>query len=316
MALIVVPHRIHESGLELLRAARHEVRVLDSGDATPVTALREAEAILVRTLRLTPEVLASCPRLRVVAKHGAGVDNIALDAARERGIRVVNAPAANSATVAEWTLGALVALARDFRGGLAALQSGQWNVREELQTCDLSQKTLGVIGLGRIGTQVARRAIGGLEMRVLAFDPFRLALPDELRNLDTRLCASREDVLRESDFVALHIPGGEANRGAFGAPQIAQMKRGSFLLNACRGEVLDETALLAALQSGHLRGAALDVFEAEPPAPDHPLLAHPRVLATPHNAALTREAAQRMSHDAAQGIVEVLAGREPTWPVV
>lgn len=309
---VLIPHPIHAQGVEFLRERGYEVQVgCDASASGLIQAVRECDALLVRTAEITDEILAHAPRLRVVAKHGVGVDNIDLEAATRREVWVVNAPHSNSETVAEWTVGALVALARGFVASQSALRAGDWEYRNRVTGCDLAGKTLGIVGLGRIGSSVARRAALGLEMRVIAFDPFAHA-PE---GVAVEMVGEREELLKRADFVTLHLPGGAANRATIGARELGLMKPGSFLINACRGEVVDETALIQALQSGHLAGAALDVFETEPPAPDNPLLRMDNVLATPHNAALTREATRRMALDAARGVDEVLRGHTPTWPV-
>lgn len=310
--LILIPHPIAEAGLTFLRERGYELQI---GCDTSALGLREAarscDALLVRTAEITDDVMARAPRLRVVAKHGVGVDNIDIEAATRRGIWVVNAPHSNSATVAEWTIGALVALARQFVASQRAVVEGDWERRNRELGCDLAGKTLGILGLGRIGSHVARRAALGLEMRVLAFDPHAKVPP----GVEVELASERDELFQRADFLTLHLPGGAANRGVIGARELGMMKRGAFVLNACRGEVVDESALIAALGSGHLAGAALDVFEDEPPAPDNPLMSMSNVLLTPHNAALTREATIRMALDAARGVDEVLSGARPTWPV-
>lgn len=308
---ILIPHPIAPQGVDFLKNQGYEVEVgCDTSAAGLREAVRDVDALLVRTAEITDEVLQCAPKLKVVAKHGVGVDNIDFEAAAKRGVWVVNAPHSNSSTVAEWTLGALVALSRGFVASQRALIAGDWHQRDRVLGFDLAGKTLGIIGFGRIGSGVARRAALGLEMKILAFDPFATAPAD----FEVEM-TSRDEVLARADFVTLHLPGGEANRAAIGARELALMKRGSYLLNACRGEVVDESALIEALQSGHLAGAALDVFEIEPPDLGNPLLQMPNVLATPHNAALTHEATLRMALDAARGVHEVLSGQKPTSPV-
>jgi D-3-phosphoglycerate dehydrogenase len=237
-----------------------------------------------------------------------GVDSVDLQAAVERGIVVTNTPGANSVSVAELTVGLLLSLARQIPEGASALRQGNY---PRLAGVSLEGKAVGIVGLGAIGKELARR-LRGFDCRIIAYDPF----PDrgfaeangvELLPLD--------NLLELSDFISLHLPLLPETHGLVNRDFLARMKRGAFLVNTARGEIVEETALLEALQSGHLRGAALDVFAVEPPSPDNPLLALKQVIATPHLASQTDSATNRMGWMALQDCLAVLRGEAPAYRV-
>lgn len=269
--------------------------------------LGAVDAVIVRLFPVRDEELAAAPRLKVVAKHGAGLDNIDCAAAARRGVPVIYTPGANSNAVAEHTLGLLLAQARNTSRADATLRAAQPYQREQFLGIEVFGKTLGVVGLGRIGARVARKA-AGLEMRVLAYDPYvdRNAYPGPARFVD-----SLEQLLTAADFVTLHVPLTGATKRMIDAAALARLKPGARLVNTSRGEVIDETALAAALRAGTLAGAALDVFAEEPLAAGHPLTRTPNTLLTPHLSGLTAEAMAAVSVQVAQGVIDVLQGRVP-----
>lgn len=292
---ILVAEPLAPEGLELLSG---EADILQGLDQLP-----QAEALIVRSgTRVDEALLAGASRLKVIARAGVGVDNIDLAAATRRGIVVVNAPTATSIAAAEHTIALLLALARHIPWAHAALSQGQWE-RQRFVGQEIRHKTLGLVGLGRIGQQVARRA-QGLEMQVLAFDPF--LGPEIAARLGVEM-VGLEMLLQRSDFVSLHVPLSESTRGMIGREALTAMKPGAVLINTARGALLDEEALLDALDSGRLAGAALDVFRQEPPR-DSPLLGHPRVLHTPHLAGSTREAQAMVARETAEQVLAVLKG--------
>ena len=252
--------------------------------------------------------LQRADRLKVISRYGVGVDQIDLAAAREKGIRVTNTPGANSVSVAELALGLLLALARQIPEANLAVHAGKF---PRLAGVSLEGKCVGIIGLGTIGKHVARR-LAGFDCRILACDP----VPDRdfAARHNVELCAL-EQVLAQADFISLHMPLLPETRGIVDARFLGQMKKGSFLINTSRGEVIDENALLDALRSGQLRGAALDAFKTEPPDPAHPLLALPQVIATPHIGAQTDGATSNMGWWALSDCLAVLEGRTPRYPV-
>jgi D-3-phosphoglycerate dehydrogenase / 2-oxoglutarate reductase len=308
--LIVVADPIAEEGLAVLRPHARVSSVVGQRAAL-VDQLRHADALLVRSeTRVTAELLAGAPRLRVIGRAGAGVDTIDVPAATARGIVVVNAPGGNAIAAAEHTLALMFALARRVAAADASLKRGEW-ARSAYVGSELSGKTLGLIGLGRVGSEVARRATG-LDMRVQVFDPY--VPEDHARHLGLEP-VELDALLSAADFVSLHVPLTDATRGLINAERLAQMKPGSFLINCARGDLVDQPALLAALDSGQLAGAGVDVFVNEPVGADDPLPRHPRIVATPHLGASTVEAQANVAAQVAHEVLAVLAGRPAQFAV-
>lgn len=253
--------------------------------------------------------LEGADRLKVIARYGVGVEKVDLDAARARGIRVTNTPGANASAVAELALGLMLALARQIPAAAQATRAGEW---PRFNGIGLEGKTVGLLGIGAIGKQVARRA-RAFDCAVIAYDPFADAAFAQAHGVEL---LPQADVVARADFLSLHLPVLPETRGLVGAALLAQMKPGSFLVNTARGELVDEAALLAALQSGQLAGAALDCFSLEPPGADNPLLALPQVIATPHIGAHTDSATSAMGWMAQRDCLAVLRGDAPAYPVV
>ena len=310
MNRILVTEPIAEEGLARLRAAAHvDVRTdLDKGAL--LASLSDYDALVVRSAtKVTDEVLAAGRRLRVVGRAGTGVDNIDVNAATRRGILVVNAPASNSVAVAELTVGLILGLARHIPHSHASVQGGRWE-RSKFMGGEVRGKTLGLVGLGRIGAEVARRA-RGLEMHVVAYDP--VVSTERAAQLGVALTAL-DEVLAQADYVSLHVPLVAATRDMINAPRLALMKPTAYLINAARGGIVDEAALLEALGRGQIAGAALDTFEVEPPK-GNPLVGHPRVITTPHLGASTVEAQALTGVDVAEGVLIALDGGSPHYAV-
>ena len=270
------------------------------------------DALVVRSeTRVTAAVVAAGTKLRVIARAGVGVDNIDVEAASRQGVVVVNSPTGNIAAAAEHTVALLMALARHIPEASAALRTGKWE-RSRFVGTEIRGKTLGIVGLGKVGIEVARRAgEGGLGMRLLAADPY--ASPDTARKLNAELVAL-DDLLPQADFVTVHTALTATTRGLIGADELARMKPTARIINCARGGVVEEAALLDALNAGRIAGAALDVFTKEPPAegtPARALIAHPCVVATPHLGASTEEAQVNVAVDVAEQIAEVLRGGAP-----
>jgi D-3-phosphoglycerate dehydrogenase len=297
---VVVRESIAETGIDLLRAGGLDV-VVDA-DTPLEVLLADADALIIRSAtKVTAEVLALAPVLKVIGRAGVGVDNVDVEAATRRGIVVANAPESNVISAAEHTVGLLVALARNIPQAHAALREGRWE-RSRYGGVELADKTLGVLGLGRIGQQVARRALG-LQMKVLGHDPY--VSEERFRELGVEP-ASFDEVLQRADFLTLHLPLNDSTRGAIGAAQIERMRDGVRIVNAARGELLDEDALVAALESGKVAGAAVDVFVVEPYS--GPLLQAPNIIVTPHLAASTDEAQDRAGVIVAEQVAAALRG--------
>lgn len=299
-----VAEKLALAAVDRLKAAGFDV-IERSGlqGAELVAALAGSDALLVRgATKVTAEVLAT-PGLRVVARAGTGLDNVDLNAARERGIAVLNAPAANTISVAELTLGLLLALERHLAPAATDLRSGRWE-KSKYSGREIAGKKLGLVGFGHIGRAVAMRA-RAFDLEVFACDPLVHPWPPEFGFVREK---TLDAMLPEVDYLSLHVPLVAATRGMIGKAQLARMKPDAVLVNCARGGIVDETALLDALNSGALRGAALDVFASEPPG-EHPLLALPNVIATPHLGAATREAQDRAGVEVAERVIEALARR-------
>lgn len=252
--------------------------------------------------------LKTADRLKVIARYGVGLDNVDLAAAREKGIVVTNTPGANSVSVAELAIGLLLALARQIPEAVNAVHQGKW---PRYSGVSLEGKTVGILGLGAIGKQLARR-LTGFDCKILAFDPFADTAFAKDNNIEL---VTMEEVIEKADFVSLHLPLLPETSGIVNDNFLNKMKKGSFLINTSRGEAVDEDALLKALQSGHLKGAGLDAFTLEPPDPKNPLLALPQVIATPHLGAQTDGATSNMGWLAMRDCLAVLKNEKPAFRV-
>jgi len=310
---VLIPQDVAQPGKDFLQEHGYEIK-MGSGITADAIArdVADCDAILARTAPYPAAVIEAGKKLRVISRHGVGCDNIDVARAAELGIWVTFAPESNANTVAEHAIGCVMSLARNFIQLDRKTREGQWGVRDTLLGCDLAGKVLGIVGLGKIGRRVAKKAALGLEMKVVGYDPF--LKPEQIAEFATP-AASLDEVFSAADFVTLHIPGGPANKGAVGKKQFGRMKKSAFFINAARGDVVVEADLIQALRDGTIAGAAIDVYEKEPPQKDNPLMAMSNVLLTPHNASQTRECMIRMAMHAAQGIHEVLSGKQPTWPV-
>jgi D-3-phosphoglycerate dehydrogenase len=310
---ILIPEIVAREGLDFLRQKGYEIKT-GRGAEKPVFVedLRDCDAVIVRRAAVDEEVFSACPALKVVAKHGVGLDSIDIGAARRHGCRVVYAPAANTLSVAEHAMGLMLACAKKLPLKIKEYARGNYAIKDTALGGEISGKTLGLIGAGRIARELARIAAGGFGMRVLAYDPF---LPTGFTGgvLET---ADRETVLREADFVSVHIPATRETAKSFGAKDFAAMKPTACFINTARGKIVDEEALVKALREGRIAGAGLDVCDPEPAPPENPLFAMDNVVMTPHCGGVTREAMVRMAMDAAMGIDEVFSGREPRYAVV
>lgn len=308
--VVLLTHAIHKSATALL-AAEADVRVLlDGSQAELEKQIADADALLVR-MPVSPAAVRAGKRLRVVARHGVGLDYIPVDLCTELGIQVTFTPDANTESVAEHVIGAMIALAHGFGPGDREIRRNNWSWRDGFVGRDLLGRTLGIVGMGRIGARVAEIATSAFRMDVLGHDPF---LSPEVVAQRSAQPASLDDVLRRSEFVTLHLPLTAESKHLLDAHNIGKLRRGAYLINAARGGLIDTPALAAALRTGALSGAALDVFEKEPPEPSNPLLSLHNVLFSPHSAALTEEAMLRMGMTAAEDIVRVLHGHTPKHP--
>ena len=302
---VLICDPVSPKGIAVLRQrSEFHVTVLEKRhtEADLLPLVSQVTALVIRSeTKVTRKVIEAAPRLRVVGRAGVGVDNVDVEAATQRGIVVMNTPSGNTISTAELTFSMLMALARKIPQAHASMKAGQWN-RKDFQGVELYGKTLGILGMGRIGSEVARRAIA-FGMRVLAYDPYLAlsrakALQVELLELD--------DLYARSDFVTVHLPMSEETRGMIDAAALARMKRGVRVLNCARGGIIREKDLFDAVKSGHVAGAALDVYETEPPPPEFPLRDLPQVIMTPHLGASTEEAQENVGIEVAEAITDFL----------
>lgn len=301
---IFVADDVSAAGLEPLRVAGFTVEKrtgLAAGEL--LEAVRDCDGLIVRSeTKVTSELMDAASRLRVIGRAGVGVDNIDVAQATARGIVVMNAPDGNTITTAEHTIALLVSLARCVPQANGSLRAGRWE-RKRFIGVELQGKTLGIVGLGRIGRVVASRA-RAFGMNIVAYDPF--IAPDQARDLEFEI-ASLDEVFARADFLTVHTPLTAETRGIVGAQAFSKMKRGVRVINCARGGLVDERALLAAIKEGIVAGAALDVFEQEPPPADHPLLALDEVIATPHLGASTTEAQEGVALTVAEQMRDYLS---------
>jgi D-3-phosphoglycerate dehydrogenase len=310
VARILVADPLAEDGLARLRREGEVTVVNKLGEAELIARIPDYDALVVRSeTKVTAPILQAGKKLRVVGRAGVGVDNIDVAAATRHGILVVNAPRGNIIAAAEHTIALVLALARSVPQADASVRRGEWT-RSKFIGVEIRGKTLGVIGLGNVGSEVAKRG-HGLEMDVIAFDPVVSVDRAELFNVQL---VSLEELLERADFVTIHVPLVEANRGLIGAAQLALMKPTARLVNTARGGIVDEAALYQALKASRPAAAAADVFELEPPG-ENPLFTLPNFIATPHIAASTVEAQASVAFDVAEEVAAVLAGELPRYAV-
>ena len=309
---ILLTDRIHESGMDRL-AERFDVVVApDTSKATIRKLIPDALAVITRLTAIDRELIEAGQGLVAIGRHGVGVDNIDMTAARERGITVITTGEANSTAVAEHAMFAIGALLRHILVFDAEVRSGNWGIRDQLRGTEAAGKSLGILGLGSIGLRLARIATEGFGMRVHWHDLF---VTDTNRQAAERLGAIRHDdldaMLPHLDVLSVHVPLTESTRGLIDADRLQRLPAGAIVVNFARGGIVQEDALVDALDSGHLRGAALDVFEDEPVRPDAPYLRYPnRILLSPHTAFLTDESLEKMSLTLAHAITDAVTAAE------
>jgi D-3-phosphoglycerate dehydrogenase len=308
MARVVIVGNIHKSGLDLLKKRQGlDVRQEPALEERQMRqAVRDADAILIRTSVLSKEAINGASKLKIVARHGVGYDNIDMAALNERRIPLALVGNVNSVSVAEHTLYLLLACIKQGIAYDRAVREGRWTIRDTLGARDLKGKALLLVGLGRIGLEVARRA-KALGLKILAYDPW--IKQNSIEEKDITFVAELDRGLAEADVVSLHLPLTAETRLLFDKENIGKMKEGAVLICTARGGLIDENALAEALQEGRLAGAGLDVFEDEPPPSGHRLLHLSNVVLSPHSAALTEECAERMAIISAQNCLDGLDGR-------
>ncbi|MER3521466.1 MAG: phosphoglycerate dehydrogenase, partial [Acidimicrobiia bacterium] len=302
---VLVTEEIAPSGLDILRQAGHNVDFRPGIDHRElIEAVCDAAALIVRSgTQVTADVIEAAPALRVIGRAGIGVDNIDVEAATRRGIVVVNAPQSNTLSAAEHTMALMLALCRRIPEADRSMHAGEWK-RSAFVGIELADKTLGIVGLGRIGTLVAQRALA-FGMRLIAYDPY--VSQERARQMSVEL-VSLEELCERADVITVHLPKTKETVGLINKERIASMKPSVRIVNTARGEIVDEEALATALYEGRIAGAAVDVYSREPPPPDHPLLGAPNTVLTPHLGATTAEAQDKAGKAVAEQVVAVLRG--------
>ncbi len=312
--IILIPQDVDKSGKNYLQEKGYELRILqDSSTENIRNNIGDCSGLLLRTASCPKEIFSAAPHLKVIGRHGVGYDNIDIAAAAAHGIQVCYTPLANANSVAEHTIMLLLACAKNLIISDRELRRGNYEIRNKLPGRDVLGMTLGIIGFGRIGSNVAKKAALGLGMKVLAYGsrlkkeavPYYITVMEEV-----------EELIKQSDFLSLHIPFHKETQGFIDSKKLFLMKPESVLINTARGGIVNEDDLYHALVDHKIAGAGLDVFEDEPFQETlSRLFRLDNVIVTPHSAALTKEAMERMSLDAAIGIDEVLSGKKPSWPV-
>ena len=312
MARILVSEKVHPCGPALLEQAGHEVIYLQQREQSELEEkLKTVDGLFVRVMDITPEMMRQSPNLKIVSKHGVGVDNIALDAAKELGIAVTITPGANSQAVAEHAFALLMALAKNLAPVADAYRKIGFEAKNYQEGAELDGKTLGIIGCGRIGGRVAKMGWGGFDMKVLVYDPYLDAVPQGCQKVNSLM-----ELAAQADMITLHAPLTPETHHMIDKAVLDAMKPSAYLINCARGPMIDEPALIQALQDGSIAGAGLDVTEAEPAEPGNPLFKMANVILTPHYAPATLDTAIKVSTIGCQNLVDFFAGKEPAGRLV
>ena len=309
---VYVLDAFHPAGVELI--TKHTDAV-PFGDPRAADWHADADGVMTRGgKRLTEADFAKARKLKVVFKQGVGVDSIDLQGAKKHGIKVYNTPGINTESVAEITLGLMIAVGRRVAEFDRLIRSGGEADRSKLLGVELSGKSVAIVGMGNIGTRGARKLAGAFDVKLLGYDPY--VPKTHWADIPHERVARLEDLLPRADVLTVHTPLNEETRGLIGKREMALMKTSAILINAARGGIVDEMALYDALKAGHLFGAGLDVFVEEPPKSTHPLVSLPNVIALPHVAGSTRETQERSSLRVAEGLIAIFGGKEPDGRVV
>ena len=309
---ILLYEDMHDVGKAVLTEKAEIFFATSFEESSLIKEVREMDGIIIRANgKVSRKLMESVPKLKVIGRHGVGVENIDLEAATEKGIWVVNTPDANDISVAEHFFGLALMLSKMLKKADIALREGRWEVRYQYIGKELHGKTLGILGFGRIGRSVGRIGHKGFDMKVLYYDAIRY---EEVEKEIKALKMSLEEVLSQSDYISINLPMLPETKGLLKAREFSLMKPSSYIINLARGPIWDEKALYTALEEGKIAGAASDVYEVEPATKDHPLLQLENFIGTPHMAAHTDEALRRMSL-VAEDVIRVLEGKVPVHPV-
>lgn len=311
MNKIVISHPLYKDGMDILEGKAQLIVPNDGDSDRIIDVLRDADAYILRIGKIDRKAIEQCANLKVITRPGVGYDSVDVQAATERGIPVVLCPSANARAVAEHTVAMMMACAKNLVESVVETKQGNFNIRNRYAAVDLINKRIVVLGFGNIGRQVAKMCTG-LDMQVGVYDPY---VPEEtVTAMGYAYYADLMEAVAAGDFVSLHMPSLPSTRGMISTEQFAAMKPTAFFLNAARGDVVDEVAMVHALESGQIAGAGLDVLVEEPMSGDHPLMKLPNVVVTPHMAAQTQETVSKLVTMAAEGTLAVLRGEK--WPHV
>ena len=313
---------IHPDAVALLEKHAQVVRPKDHSRQAFLEALQEVDGMVARKVNVGAEEMDRAPRMKIIARHGVGLDSVDLEEATRRGILVTYTPGANRESVAELALSFMLALARRIpqaQKAMANMPKGDIGIfsallkQYNLTGIDLEGKSLGIIGTGRIGSTVARKCIAAFDMKVKGYDPY--VSSEVMKSFGIEKVERLGDMLPKIDFLTVHCPLTQETKGMVGKKELAQMKKGAYVINTARGGIVNEKALLEALNSGHIAAAALDAWEIEPPDPKDPLLNHPNLIGTPHYGGTTEESLYRVGIAAVEEVLRVLRGEPPKHPV-
>lgn len=310
---VIIPEDITDPGKDFLRSKGYEVVVVNGNTSEEFDReAADADALLARTAKYPKEILEKMPNLKVIGRHGVGYDNIDMDYCNEKKIWVTITPNANSNAVAEHTIMMVLACAKNLIFQNRQVMAGNWSSRNQFKGQEVIGKTIGIVGCGRIGKQVAQKAALGLGMKVIGYDP---VIPMDVKLDNIERVATLEELFREADFVSLHLPETAQTKGMINKELLSLMKPTASLINCARGGIVNEDDLYEALSQHKIHAAGADVLKQEPYTLENRLLSLDNMIVTPHNAALNVETMNKMGLDAAQGIYEVLSGQKPSWPV-
>lgn len=312
MKSVFLTEPINESGVELLEKSATVIVGTAVDKDTIIKEAKGCDAMLIRSAKITEEIMKNIPTLKIIAKHGIGVDNIDLEAASKLGILVVNAPISNLNAVAEHVLGMIFALSKNFVEMDQRTRDGQFAMRTKVVNIELEGKTIGIIGLGKIAMLLVKK-LSALDVQVIGYDPF--VSEAMAKEHGVKLVYDIDDIYKQSDFITIHVPLTKDTKAMIGLEQFNMMKKSACLINAARGEIVKELDLYEALKNGVIKAAAIDVFESEPPEDDNPLFELSNIVLSPHNAALADGALVNMAVHSAQGIVDFLEGGRPKYIV-
>jgi D-3-phosphoglycerate dehydrogenase len=308
MKKILLSKAIQPGAMEILAGKVAPIILPNDSVETTKQFVADVEGIILRTnIKVTREIMDAAPKLKIISRTGVGVDNVDVNTATEKGIMVCYTPGVNANSVAEQTVARILGVAKQLRLMDKGVREGNWKIRSSSIAMDVDGKTMGLVGVGRIGSLVAQKCRLAFNMRVIAYDPYVQQLAG------VAMCSSLDQVFKQADFVSIHVPYTKETHHLVNANLLSLMKPDAVLINTARGSLVDESALVDVLKKKAIAGVGLDVFEQEPPAKDNPLFAFDNVITTPHSAALSRECELKVALVAAQAIVDYVEGKHPQY---